>query len=135
MWCGQCYTSDPGLVFQIKTLQDHQAVATDLGQKELERLALAWEKKHRNKENFKVGRNGDHTLVPFECDTCIFRKLKRRNPVEGKVEDELLLGCIRRINLDALWSSTTLTVKANQSNLKMILKLSASVGLPALKRL
>jgi len=49
-----------------------------------------------------VGRNGDHALIPFECDLCIFRKLKKMNPVEGRPGDDLLLGCIRRINLDAM---------------------------------
>ena len=129
MWCGQCYTSDPGLTFQIKTLQDHQASINNLDQKELERLTLAWGKKHRNKDDFKIGRDGDHTLIPFECDSCIFRKLKRRDPELGSSQDDLLLICIRRINLDAMWSSATLTVKANRSSLNTGLKMSESVGL------
>ena len=129
MWCGQCYTSDPGLTFQIKTLQDHQASLTNLDQKELERLTLAWGKKHRNKDDFKMSRDGDHTLIPFECDTCIFRQLKRRGPEVGTSQDDLLLRYIRRINLDNIWISTTLTVKANRSSINIDLKMSESVGL------
>ena len=127
MWCGQCYTSDPGLTIQIKTLQDHQAFLTSLDQKELEILTLAWSKKHRNKDDFKIGRDGDHTLILFECDSCIFRKLQRRDPEVGSSQDDLLLMCIRRINLDYMWSSATLTVKANRGSLNIRFKMSESV--------
>jgi hypothetical protein len=36
-----------------------------------------------------------------------------RNPTEAKVEDIRLLGCIHRVNLDAMWSRETQTVKKN----------------------
>ena len=86
------------------------------------------------KYNFKVGRDGDHTLIPFECDTCIFRKLKRRNPEEDTAEDRLLLGCIRRVNSDAMWIRSTLTVKGNASWLKVGLDISNSVRLLGLHK-
>jgi hypothetical protein len=53
------------------------------------------------------GRDGDHLLTPFQCDLCVFRNLKHRNPSEG---DRLLLACIRQVNLDAFWGREAATV-------------------------
>jgi hypothetical protein len=68
-------------------------------------------------------------MVPLECDLCIFRKLRSRSPGDGDPVDGLLLGCIRRINLDAFWSSATSTVIGNRDKLEMGLRLSRMVGL------
>jgi hypothetical protein len=68
-------------------------------------------------------------MVPFECNLCIFRKLSRRAPREGDPVDALLSGCIRRINLDAFWSSATATVNGNKDKLVLGLCLSRLVGL------
>jgi hypothetical protein len=40
-----------------------------------ERLQVAWGKMHEPDDEFHFGRNGDHCMVPFECDLCVFRKL------------------------------------------------------------
>ncbi len=87
--------------------------------KERQRLISAWGKRHRPGNQYKHARDGDHTLVPFECDLCIFRKLSGRSPREQEPVDDLLLGCIRRINLDAFWSSATSTVHGNRDKLAM----------------
>ncbi len=68
-------------------------------------------------------------MVPFECDLCIFRKLSGRSPRSQEPVDDLLLGCIRRINLDAFWSSATSTVHGNRDKLAMGIKPSSLVGL------
>jgi hypothetical protein len=47
------------------------------------------------------GRNGDFLVTPFQCDLCIFWNLHKRNPI-ATPQDDLLLCCIRRINLDAM---------------------------------
>ena len=78
---------------------------------------------------YNVARNGDHVMTPFECDTCIFRKLKKRNPQSSLKEDELLMGVIRRINLDAMWSRSSSTVKENTRRIKQTIQLCKSVGL------
>jgi hypothetical protein len=67
--------------------------------------------------------------VPFECDLCIFHKLRGESPKEGNPIDGLLMGCIRRINLDAFWSSATATVNGNRDKLRLGLKMSELVGL------
>ena len=56
-----------------------------------ERLINAWKPIHQHPEAYLHARNGDHTLVPFECDTCIFRKLTSRDPIIDNPTDTLLL--------------------------------------------
>ena len=68
-------------------------------------------------------------VLPFECDLCIFRKLKRLNPLRNSTRDTLLLACIRRINLDAMWSRSTLTILGNRDRVRFGLRLSDQVGL------
>jgi hypothetical protein len=52
-------------------------------------------------------------MVQFECDTCIFLKLKQRLPDPLQTQYKLLMACIRRANLDAFWSRATSTVTSN----------------------
>jgi hypothetical protein len=68
-------------------------------------------------------------MVPFECDTCIFRKLRGHSPDGESDQDKLLLSCIRRINLDAFWSRASSTVAGNKDRAKMFMSLSGLVGL------
>jgi hypothetical protein len=61
---------------------------------------------------YKVAQNGDHLLTTFQCELCWFRNLQGRNPVADLVADTLLLCCIRRANLDAVWGREPHTVAA-----------------------
>jgi hypothetical protein len=79
-----------------------------------ERLVRAWGSRHRPATEFCVGRNGDHLLVPFECDLCIFRKLRKHSPDVNREQDKLLLACIRRVTLDAFWSRASSMVNGNK---------------------
>ena len=92
-------------------------------------MRSAWGNKHRSPDEFLIGRDGDHLLVPFECDLCIFRKLKSRNPMAANIPDSLLLACIRRMNLDACWSRAKSTALSNRDKVAFGLKMSALVGL------
>lgn len=69
-----------------------------------------------------VGRNGYHILCPFECDLCIFRKLRRADPKATSEKDKELLVYIRRMNLDALWSRATATVNGNRDKAKKMVE-------------
>ena len=93
------------------------------------RLRAAWKGKHQNQLDFKHARNGDHLLIPFECDLCIFRKLRRTEPIDSSHKDNILLECIRRANIDALWSRESSTVEANRKRVEKQLQLSQSVVL------
>jgi hypothetical protein len=80
-WCGDCYMSLPGDDFHVHLPQDEEG--------------FVWVK--RGDENrFKCGRAGDHLVPPFECDLCVFRKLKGRDPVPSSHHDEYLKVVISR---------------------------------------
>jgi len=93
------------------------------------RLETEWANVHSPPDDFLKARNGDHLLIPFECDVCIFHKLRNHFPIPSNPKDELLMHCIRRMNLDAFWSRSTSTVKANVNRAEKMIKLSTSVGL------
>ena len=63
-------------------------------------------------DRFKVAREGDHLMCPFQCDQCHFVNIQGRQP-GARAQDDTLLLCIRRANLDAMWSRESSTVKAN----------------------
>jgi hypothetical protein len=69
-------------------------------------------------------------MVAFECDRCVFQKL-RGTPSDPRSEkDKLLLACIRRANLDTFWSRTSDTVTNHRGQVKMGIALSKMVGIP-----
>ena len=51
---------------------------------------------------FKEGRDGDHFLVPFQCDTCHFLNIQGCLPIDSDKQDELLRLEILRVSLDSL---------------------------------
>jgi hypothetical protein len=57
-------------------------------------------------------RNGDHLLTLFQCDLCTFQNLTLHNPIMNSPKDDLLLYCLRRVNLDATWGREPATVAA-----------------------
>jgi hypothetical protein len=68
-------------------------------------------------------------MVQFECDTCIFLKLKQRLPDLIQTQDKLLMACIRRANLDAFWSRATSTVMTNARLIDESIDLAKLVGI------
>ena len=92
-------------------------------------MSVIWKGKVRDPSDFHVARRGDHLMTPFECDLCIFRKLKKRDPLEGHAQDNLLLGVIRRMNLDAFWSRASSTVIGNARRAEMMVELAGLMGL------
>jgi len=74
-------------------------------------------------------RDGDSFLISFECDRCIFLKLRGSLPSLSDPSDQLLMGIIRRIHLDSFWSCETSTVKANLAKVKWMLETSLMIGL------
>ena len=93
-------------------------------------LHEVWSTKHRPTSDYKHGRDGDNLMVPFECDLCLFRKLRNgETPIPEAPQDLILLNAIRRINLDAFWSRASSTVRANKDRISSGLTLSRSMGL------
>jgi hypothetical protein len=95
----------------------------------LERLTKHWGSKRESPLDFHIARNRDHAMVPFECDLCVFRKLRKTLPDPAQPDDCLLLACIQRMNLDAFWSRASPTVNGNRDCLLFGIKMSKAVGL------
>lgn len=127
MWCGKCYTSNENLEFFIKGKAEYETEPEG----DRERLQAVWGSRHQAISDFKHARDGDHLLVPFECDTCVYTKVKGHPPPERVVlrVDELLLATIRRAILDSFWSRASTTVRANKNKVRLALELSATMGL------
>jgi hypothetical protein len=128
VWCGRCYTSNNLLQkFHIHETESFTEGVTDSD--DLERLQAAWKGRHQPAEQYTHGRDGDNLITPFECDVCIFRKLRRHLPDTTSLVDCRLLECIRRVNLDSFWSRASSTVKGNLDRVKSSLQISYSMGL------
>lgn len=87
-----------------------------------------WKKKTDNKR-FLVARSGDMLCTPFQCEECWFVNLHRRNSYRASVSDKRLLGYIRRVNLDIMWSRERSTVGNTLSAVKKARDLSVELGL------
>ncbi len=88
-----------------------------------------WRRKKRNLDAFKKARRGDDLMVQFECDWCVFGKLKKRRPNSTSPTDVLLMACIRRATLDAFWSRAGSTVNGQALLVQKGISLSNMVGI------
>jgi hypothetical protein len=93
------------------------------------RIEKSWARKNPKKDDYIRARNGDHLMIPFECNLCIFWKLRKKDPLPKDPLDDLLLACVRRMNLDTFWSRAPDTVRGNNDKLAGMLSLSRLVRL------
>jgi hypothetical protein len=114
VWCGPCYTAHQDDHFFVHLPTDEEGCEWGPAEDHI---------------RYRRARNGDHLLTPFECDLCVFRNLQHRNPVPDSPQDTLLLCCIRRAILDALWGRESLTVRATLSAAQNLLRMWRKVGL------
>lgn len=98
-------------------------------------MNLAWIKKGED-NRFLEGIDGAFLVVPFQCDVCWFRVLEDREPRVGSYQDNRILGYIRRVNLDLIWSRAPGTIASIRDNIKMMIKmwreLGVSIDLPSI---
>lgn len=85
--------------------------------------------KKKDKLRFLVARARDNLILPFQCDWCHFRNINKRDPLDDKVEDVRLMRCIRRANLDAIWSRESNTVLGNLRLAGRAVELARSLGI------
>jgi len=90
-------------------------------------FGAVWEKKE-DEDRFMVGRNGDFLLFPFQCDYCWFRNLEGREHNATSYLDNLILGYIRRVNLDGMWARSPSTVASVKSGLTKLINSWKEVG-------
>ena len=100
-------------------------------EKDKGRLEGKWRRKGEEGKYLEK-RLEDHIIAPFECDLCIFIKLRGMHPYETIREDKFLLSAIRRVNLDVFWSGERSMISNNLNNAKKIIKASNEVGLEGL---
>ena len=62
---------------------------------DLNNLIAEEESEVEEKERFKVARDGDHLMTPFQCDYCQFVNLRGKLPSDSVI-DRRLLFFIRR---------------------------------------
>ena len=53
---------------------------------------------------FLDARDGDMFCLPFQCNHCWFVNLCKRELSVQSYNDKHLMGCIRHVNLDLMWS-------------------------------
>jgi hypothetical protein len=123
MWCGRCYTSNPNHEFHVS---DPEKLFSEEGDED--RLKAGWTHKDGDRNRYSNARDGDDLLVCFECDFCVFGKLKSRLPMADSSEDDFLMACIRRVILDAFWSRARSTVNANTSRAREMVRMSHDLG-------
>ena len=97
-----------------------------------DRLGSLWRTKERNARAFCQARPGDHLLVTFQCDLCIFRKLRQQDQSLSNPVDANLLACIRRVNLDAFWTRAASAVSAQRRLIEKSIELSRQLRLEPL---
>jgi hypothetical protein len=109
VWYGSCYRPHTLDSFQVYEPQDEDG--------------FVWRKKGDEKR-FWLGRNGDNLLTHFQCNLCTFRNIQRRDPIEGKPTDDLMMCCIWWANLDAFLSREKSTVSSNLGNVAKAIQTS-----------
>jgi hypothetical protein len=82
-----------------------------------------WRRDPEDVLHYKMARDGDRLLTPFQCHFCHFRALMQRIPDPSNHRDAKLICCLIRANLDAFWGRETSTVLANRRNLDQLIKL------------
>ena len=113
MWCGSCYLRQESDRFHINEPLDEE------GHPVYEDASEAL--------RYRIGIDGGHLMSPFQCDTCIFRTLFKRDHrnILGDIEN---LAIIRRMNLDVLWSREPSTIKANMRSVAKLISSCESAG-------
>jgi len=114
VWCGRCYTPHPLDRF-------YRFVPVD-------EVGFEWQPAE-DQQRYLQARDGDNLLVPFQCDLCSFCNLTQRNPLRRVPADDLLLCCIRRVHLNAVWGRESATVEATLRGVKQLVRLWGGVGL------
>jgi hypothetical protein len=111
--CGECYTPLDSNEFSIaKPLNEDGLEVEDPS----------------DSKRYCEGRNGDNLITPFQGDLCHFCNLMDQEPVRGLAPDLRILKCIRRANLDSLWSSEPRTVSRNLAECRRGVIIASSLG-------
>jgi hypothetical protein len=128
MWCGECYTSRPGIDFHIRTLGDEPG-QNEKNPKDAAKIEKAWGRKTPKRET--ISKLEMTITLRYRLSViCVYSgKLRKIDPLPSNPQDNLLLACVHRMNLDAFWSRSQDTVHRNRDKLADKLSLSQLNGL------
>jgi hypothetical protein len=84
----------------------------------------------KDRARFQTARLGDYFMTAFQCDSCHFRNVYRRDPEPGNQAHQMGLKCIRRANLDAMWCRETSTVEGNFYAVRKMVQKANMLGVP-----
>lgn len=113
VWCGTCYTPTDANEFPIALPTNEDGIVSEEDQ---------------FSTRYCRARNGDNLVTPFQCDTCHFRNLMNRDPQLNLAQDIRILKCIRRANLDSLWSVEPRTASRTLTECRRGSDIAASLG-------
>jgi hypothetical protein len=113
VWCGGCYRKAEQDKFQINEPVD------EFGQ--------SYHEDNAQNVRYKVGTDGAHLILPFQCDICIFRSLFKREPRED-ISDRENQVVIRRMNLDLIWAREPSTIENNMRSLNKLITTCEAAG-------
>ena len=77
-------------------------------------------------QRFKETRDGDHMMLPFQCDMCHFINIYHQLPIVGNSGDDLLIKVICQANLDSLWARERSTVCSNFAEAKRSVRIKST---------
>jgi hypothetical protein len=117
-------------------------------------MVNVWRADPVDSHKFHQARTGNHLMVAFECDLCVFRKLYKCNPIQTQEEavhaaitpevykertgsypvlnqenDQRVAATICRMILDVFWSQASSMVCSNAKIIQKGCELSKSMGL------
>ena len=81
-------------------------------------------------DRYCAARDGDHLMVPFQCETCHYRNIRGRDPNPCNPWHLRTLHKLRRCNLDACWGHGPRTVSGNLREARRGLESSNGNGFP-----
>jgi len=76
---------------------------------------------------FTEARDGDHLIVPFQCDPCHFFNMRKCYPIPTP-QDNMFLLCICQALLDSLWSRERSTISKNLTEFRLFSTILESLG-------
>jgi hypothetical protein len=113
VWCAKCYKPLDENEFPIALPMNEDGLVNE---------------EEVDSGRYRHARNGDNLMTPFQCDTCHFRNMMNRNPEPSLSQDHRVLKCIRRANLDSLWSVEPRTVSRNLTECRRGSNIAAALG-------
>ena len=102
IWCANCYCNEEDGMFPVWLPVD------------VDRTPVVAKK---DDDRFLTTHVGNHWMCSFQCDLCHFQNIQNWGPNSNSGVDQLLLWCICRANLDAMWAQETKTVEKTHQEL------------------